>query len=74
MATAKTDKSSEADTEDKSGEGVTIPEEFQKSVSSFLSSCETPECLDYIADAVNKKRMDMQKSEQDEMDTDGMPD
>lgn len=48
-----------------------IPEDFQKSVHEFLSSCTSDECLDYIADAVAKKRTASAKA--NDFDVEGMP-
>lgn len=66
--------SAKGDDESQEAGGVTIPEDFQKKCASFLSECDDQDCLDYLSQAISKKRMEMSKEENDEMmDTEGMP-
>ena len=54
-----------------------IPEDFQQQVHDFLGTCTSPECLDYIATAISKKRMEIEKTsakgDSETFDTVGMP-
>jgi len=60
--------------ESEKAEGVKIPEEFQSSVHSFLSSCNDRVCLDYLVQRVHDKRAEMANEDAEEtMDTEGMP-
>ncbi len=61
------------------GEGVKVPEGFQKEAAALVSSCSTMACLDYLSSEINDQRKKLMSSQKksgnntDDFNTDGMP-
>jgi hypothetical protein len=46
--------------------GARVPEDLQVKCHELIDSCETEECLDYIQDALDKKKQELGKSGENE--------
>lgn len=69
----------EMDAGEGSGEGVKVPEAFQKEAMALVSSCTSLACLDYLSSEVSEMRQKLMSSQKksgmatDDFNTDGMP-
>lgn len=46
--------------------GARVPEEIQAKCHELVDACENEECIDYIQDALDKKKQELGKSGMDE--------